>query len=318
MQIEDNLLRRYDLESMTLVEDAFHKGPLADAMAAAPMLERRRDISAEEFEREYRAKDRPVVLEAYVADWPAVCTWSFGHLAQRCGAVGVTVDSYTSARSRKVTLADFVDLLTTNVGPGTSPVYLQEWLYQANCPELGEDMPELDIAQYDFRRNLYGDSASTNHQLWLGQQGAITRLHQDSYTVDVMHAQIVGAKRWYVMGPAAELGRTDLGEPDYAALCESAESQLMQFVLEPGDFLFLPAMWYHRIELLSDSMGLGRKALDAKHLQRHMHQRMAELLGLLLNFDEVSQTHPELVPVLMARSRVLANRMNIDLSNLRP
>jgi Cupin-like domain len=317
MQIEDNILRRYDPESLTLVEDAFQNGPLAK-MAAAPTVERRSDISPEEFIREYRDRNRPVVLERYLADWPAVRTWSFDYLARRCGSVQVIVDSYTSARTRQTTLSEFVELLKTNVGEGTSPVYLQEWLYQASCPELAEDLPELEIAQYDFRRNLYGEQASMNHQLWLGQRGGITRLHQDSYTVDVMHAQLVGAKQWFIMGPEAELRRDANGEPDFDALCESPKSQMMQFVLEPGDFLFLPASWYHRIELLSDSIGLGRKCLDVKNLQKHMHQRMAELLGLLLNYDEVSMTHPELVPVLMTRSRILANRMNIDLSNLRP
>ncbi|MFY1583647.1 cupin-like domain-containing protein [Micromonospora sp. WMMD734] len=318
MQIEDNILRRYDVDSMNLVEAAFVDGPLADAMSAAPSVERRKDVTPEEFVHTYRDRNRPVVLEGFVSHWPAVRNWSFAHLAERCGTVKVVVDSYTSARARETTVAEFVELLKTNVGPGASPIYLQEWLYQASCPDLAEDLPELDIAQYDFRRNLYGDDASVNHQLWLGQQGGITRLHQDSYTVDVMHAQIVGTKRWYIMSPDAELRRNADGEPDWSAFRSSPDVELMQFDLRPGDFLFLPAAWYHRIELLTDSIGLGRKALDVKNLQKHMHQRMAELLGLLLNYDEVSRTHPELVPVLMARSRILANRMNIDLSNLRP
>jgi hypothetical protein len=39
---------------------------------------------------------------------------------------------------------------------------------------------------------------------------------------------------------------------------------------------------------------------------------------LLHNYDEVKQTHPELVDAVMARSRALANRMDLDLSKLRP
>jgi len=314
MQIEDNILRRYDIDSTNLVEAAFTDGPLAEAPATAPAIERRKDISPAEFARDYRAKDRPVVLAGYVSDWPAVRTWSFDHLAQRVGDVKVIVDSYTSAKARTTTVAEFVDMLKTEDGP----VYLQEWLYGASAPELAEDMPELEIAQYDFRRKLYGDDASVNHQLWLGQRGGITRLHQDSYTVDVMHAQLVGTKRWTIMSPNAELRRGADGTPDWDAFLGSADVDVMQFVCEPGDFLFLPASWYHRIELVTDSIGLGRKALDEKNLQQHMRQRMAELLGLLLNYDEVSKTHAELVPVLMNRCRVLANRMHIDLSNLRP
>jgi hypothetical protein len=318
MVIEDNILRRHDVESLDAVESGFHAGPLAEALASAPTLETRRGLSKEEFEQEYRNQLRPIVLEGFVAEWPSVRTWSFEHLTERCGDVQVTVDSYNTKAARKVTFAEFVELLRANEQNPTSPIYLQEWYYQTSAPQLAADMPELDIAQYDFRRNLYGEKASTNHQLWLGQQGGITRLHQDSYMVDVMHAQIVGTKRWYVMGPKAELRLDANGKPDFDALLKSPDTQLHQFELKPGDVLYLPANWFHRIELLSNSIGLGRKCLDETNLQTHIRQRMGELLALTLNYDEVKQTHPELVDVVIARSRAWANRMDIDLSRLRP
>ncbi|MFJ7073490.1 cupin-like domain-containing protein [Streptomyces sp. NPDC098781] len=316
MHVEPNILRRHDLDSLAAVERAFHTGPLSEVVASAPQLERRSGLTVEEFQREYRGPLRPVILENHVADWPSVRTWSFDHLADRCGSVRVVVDSYNTKAAREATVAEFVRMLKENRGEDATPIYLQEWYYQTTAPELAADMPEMEIAQYDFRRNLYGEAASTNHQLWLGQQGGITRLHQDSYTVDVMHAQIVGEKLWYVMGPEAIL-HTDT-EEDWTRLCKAPETQLMQCVLKPGDVLYLPANWYHRIELLTDSIGLGRKCLDEVNLQAHIRQRMTELLALALNPDEVKQTHPELFDVVLMRSRAWANRMNIDLSRLRP
>lgn len=315
---QQNILRRRDRDSLALVEAAFHTGPLAEAARSAPSIERRRGVSPAEFESEYRDRGVPVVLEGFVEDWPAVRTWSFEHLAERCGSSPVKVNSYSSKAAREATFAEFVQMLRANVGDGASPIYLQEWYYQTACPELAGDLPELEVARYDFRRNLYGDEASTNHQLWMGQAGAVTRLHQDAYMVDVMHAQIVGEKLWHVMSPAAELRAGDGGEPDLAALAESPDTRLMQCVLRPGDLLYLPAMWFHRIELLSDSIGLGRKCLDERHLQMHIRHRMTELLALLLNQDEVKQSHPELFDVVMMRNRAWAKRMNIDLTTLRP
>jgi hypothetical protein len=230
----------------------------------------------------------------------------------------VTVDSYNTRAARKVPFAEFVTLLRANEASGAPPIYLQEWYYQTSAPELATEMPELDIAQYDFRRDLYGEKASTNHQLWLGQKGGITRLHQDSYAVDVMHVQIVGTKRWYIMGPHAELRLDPTGSPDFEALLSSPDTQPYWFDLNPGDVLYLPANWFHRIELLSNSIGLGRKCLDEANLLTHMRQRMGELLALTLNYDEVKHTHPELVDVVIARNRAWANRMDIDLSRLRP
>lgn len=316
MQREENLLKRRDIDTLRMVEQAFNAGPLAEVLGDAPLLERRGDMTLEQFERLYRGR-RPVILEGYAADWPSVRTWSFDSLAERCGHVSVVVNSYTSSAARKVPFREFVAMLKEPAPDGALPLYLQEWLYKASYPELAEDLPELDIAQYDFRRDLYGDEAATNHQLWIGQKGGITRLHQDSYSIDVMHVQLVGEKLWYVLGPAAELRLDEHGEPDLEALCKSPDTQLMRFVLNPGDVLYLPAWWYHRIVLLSDSIGLGRKCLDEANLRLHIRQRVGELLALALNPDELRRTHSELFDVVMTRARVLARQMDIDLTRLR-
>ncbi|WP_103352766.1 cupin-like domain-containing protein [Amycolatopsis sp. CA-128772] len=323
MVIEENVLRRHDRKSIDLVEAGFRTGPLADAVRDAPGLPAREGLSKAEFDREYRARSRPVLLKGFAADWTAVRTWSLDYLAERSGDAEVTMDSVRGTPPRRVTVAEFVQLLKANADllqadPDAEPLHLQEWYYQNSAPQLAAELPELDIAQYDFRRNLYGDDAATNHQLWVGQRGGITRTHQDSYLVDVMHVQLVGTKRWYVMGPQAQLRLGADGEPDFAALVAAPETELHRFDLEPGDVLYLPANWYHRIELRTDSVGLGRKCLDEKNLQPHMRQRLNELLALLLNYDEVEKTHPELTPILITRNRAWANRMGLDLARLRP
>lgn len=318
MYYEANVLKRRDVASLRTVEGAFRDGPIAAALRTAPSIERRRNLDANTFECEYRRGIRPVILQGAAASWPAVREWSFKGLAERCGDTRVVVDSYSSQRAREATFSEFVQLLEENTGNGAAPLYLQEWYYQEHCAQLAADLPELDIAQYDFRRELYGEAVSTNHQLWIGQKGGITRLHQDSYMVDVMHVQLVGTKRWSVMGPYADLSAVDDGPVNFDSLVENPETQLMQCVLEPGDVLYLPAQWFHRIELLEDSMGLGRKCLDPMHLKLHVRQRMAELLAIALNAEEVKETHPELFNVVMARNRTWARRMKIDLSKLRP
>ncbi|MER6098216.1 cupin-like domain-containing protein [Streptomyces sp. NPDC001728] len=317
MQTERNLLKRRDIDALGTVEAAFHSGPLAELLDSAPELERRGGLTLEEFEREYRLQGRPVVLEGYASDWPSVRDWTFQNLAGRCADVPVVVDSYSSKAARRTTFGEFVTRLEQSAGRGAAPLYLQEWYYQTTAPELAQDMPELDIAQYDFRQDLYGEAASTNHQLWIGQQGGVTRLHQDAYSVDVMHAQIVGEKLWHIMGPDAELLPGPGGGADLDALCASPDTRLTRFVLRPGDVLYLPSLWFHRIELRSDSIGLGRKCLDEANLRAHIRQRIGELLALALNPDELRVTHSELFDVVMARARALANRMDIDLSRLR-
>ena len=95
------------------------------------------------------------------------------------------------------------------------------------------------------------------------------------------------------------------------------KTQFIQCTLNPGDFLFLPALWWHRIELLSDSIDLGRKYLDKNNLQAHINLRMGEILALALNADAVKKSHPDLFDVVMKHAYTFANRLWVNLDQLR-
>jgi hypothetical protein len=318
MESQPNLLSNRYREAIDKIEASFKTGTLGEAMRNAPLIERRVRLSPAEFEQEYRRELKPVIVEGLMEDWPSLQTWDFDYLVSRCGDARVVVDSYNSQRAREVTFREFVEMLRAGGGEGRQPIYLQEWLFMKDAPQLAEDMPELPIAQYDFRRNLYGEKISTNHQLWIGQKGATTRIHQDSYYMDVMHAQIVGEKHWCVMSPNAFLGRDESGEFDFASLANNPDVQILQCVLKPGEVVYLPALWWHRIEILEDSIGLGRKCLDEVNLQKHTHMRFSELLSLALNHDYVKEAYPELYNVVILRNRTWAKLLNIDLTKLRP
>ena len=317
MEQQVNLLKNRDKASIDTIEANIRNGPFSEVVKRAPEIQRCRISSVEEFERNFRRRSLPVVLEGLLDDWPALKKWSFQYLASKCGSASVVVNSYNSSLARELPFAEFVQLLEASSGGGQQPIYLQEWLYQTSCPFLSEDLPELPIAQYDFRRILYGERISTNHQLWIGQRGATTRLHQDSYLIDVMHAQIVGSKHWLVMGPETSVAPDGAGGMDFAGLAGNPQARILQCVLQPGDVIYLPAEWWHRIELFSDSIGLGRKCLDEVNVQQHTRMRLAELMALALNHDHVKQTHPELYKVVIMRTRAWAKLLDIDLNKLR-
>jgi pimeloyl-ACP methyl ester carboxylesterase len=313
-----NYLNSPDTESIAQIEASFASGLLHEAVETSPEIERRHKLSPEEFDTEYRSKFKPVVISGLMDDWPALRTWTFDLLAEKCGDVQVTVDSYSRRKAQKATFAEFVRMMRERTDADQEPLYLQEWLYKEISPHLIEDLPELEIADYDFRRDLYGEAISTNHQLWIGQAGATTRVHQDSYIIDVMHAQIVGEKHWSVMRPEATLHRRADGALDFERLVDDHRDAFMRAVCKPGDVIYLPALWWHRIALLSDSIGLGRKCLDQANLREHMRLRLNELLALALNHEHIRETHPEMYGGIIARNRTWARLLDLDLNTLRP
>ena len=313
-----NHLNSQDTRSIAEIEASFASGVLRDAIATAPEIERRENLSVDEFDTEYRAQFKPVVISGLMDDWNAYQTWSFELLAKKCGDIPVTIDSYSSQKARKSTFGEFVAMMNQNAAKGGEPLYLQEWLYKAISPQLMADLPELAIADYDFRRDLYGEAISTNHQLWIGQKGGTTRVHQDSYIIDVMHAQIVGEKHWSIMKPGVQLHRTADDALDFDRLVAEHSDDLFHAVCRPGDVIYLPALWWHRILLMSDSIGLGRKCLDQANLKEHVRLRLNEILALALNREEIKKSHPEMFGGIISRNQAWAKLLNLDLDTLRP
>ena len=297
------------------IESAFRAGLLQRIKDRFPAIERRKGLSLEEFHSQYRAKRAPIILEGAVASWPAIGKWTFDYLATECGDVPVVIDHYSAERTTKATFGEFVQRVKQNTGPEAQPLYLQEWHFHKTCPSLVRDLGPLDIASYNFLPRMYGPDAAVR-ALWVGQKGAVTRLHQDAYFNDTIHAQIVGRKDWCLFGPDAFLP-TKANKPDWDALFENPSAPIMHCTLAPGDLLYLPARWWHRVSLLTDSIGIGMPALDEHHLYDHMKSKHQELLPLILNAEHIKQTQPDLYQITLTRLAIHAKRFDIDLTRIR-
>lgn len=102
--------------------------------------------------------------------------------------------------------------------------------------------------------------------LWVGSAGSVSRLH-----FDLPHnfaAQFRGRKRFYLVPPhyahrvyspmadvpAPHFSPISLLEPDFAKFPRSANLEIHEAVLEPGDALFLPSLWWHQV--VAESAGI--------------------------------------------------------------
>lgn len=105
--------------------------------------------------------------------------------------------------------------------------------------------------------------------VWLGPQGSITPLHRDS--TDNFIYQLVGCKAWTIFSPvdapylymttnSASVGgdfapsAVDLRAPDLNLFPKFAQATPINFVLNAGECLYLPAGWGHFVKNLSVSL----------------------------------------------------------------
>jgi hypothetical protein len=116
--------------------------------------------------------------------------------------------------------------------------------------------------------------------VWLGPSGATTQAHYDVH--DNFYAQLYGRKRFILFPPeqyrelylngflhsGAQQSQVDLEHPDYERHPRFKDAGALDAFLEPGDVLFLPALWFHHVVALdlSFSVSIWSKNQDTIHM----------------------------------------------------
>lgn len=207
----------------------------------------------ERFFRDHWELGRPLVLRGYADHWPAR-RWTFQGLAERFPEAAIEVEVDRSAarhfegRWVDERLVDFLADLETRPGNDRYCIARNHNLDKALAPLL--DDVEVDPEWFEARRMRGGAS------LWIGPRGTFTPLHYD--TTHILFTQLIGRKRFGLVSPdwcglALRLDGFYVKD-DLAAVPPHA---LVEVTLEPGDALFLPVGWYHRVEALDPSLSLS-------------------------------------------------------------
>lgn len=222
-------------------------------------------LDAREFHRDHYAANRPVIVTDVVSRWPAMNKWDLAYLRERFGGETVTYQYGRSAEDHRDSfvdhtvqgpLSEFIDLVE-NAPEGMSPPYLIAHDRILDRPSF---KPLLEDVVFDER---YFDGADTHGRVffWLGPEGAATPMHRD--LGNVYMAQIMGrklirmvpAKEMHLVynesGYHSEADFDDLALDDFPLL---RDAHVMEFVLEPGDLLFIPVGWWHFVKSLDTTI----------------------------------------------------------------
>ncbi|MGK0357898.1 MAG: hypothetical protein ACI9U2_000181 [Bradymonadia bacterium] len=222
-------------------------------------IERRPTPTAEEFLSRYFATNTPVILTDFTADWPAR-GWTPEGLVQRLGAVSIVAafdresdpdyDMHTADRSRPIALQEYVQRVRA-IGH-SNDLYMV-----ANNRNM--DRPDFQVLFEDvrFERGILNPARTRGGvALWLGPAGTITPMHHD--TCNIMFCQLYGRKR-YRLYPPHTLELLDGARSMYAgdANAEPPTARPRDFELGPGETLFIPIGWWHRVEALDVSVSIA-------------------------------------------------------------
>ncbi len=231
-------------------------------------IERRALPTSTEFYRDYFAPQRPVVFTDLAANWPARKRWSLAYFKRILGRELVEVvvgraedpryDQNTALHAQQMQLAKYLDLVAA--AGHSNDLYMVANNHTMRRPAFARLMHDVRIPD-----GIIVDGRPLATSLWIGPAGTVTPLHHD--TTNILFSQLVGRKRFELIAPTETVLMLDpmdsfyspvnLDQRHHAEHPALRALQVRTVELGPGDTLFLPAGWWHRVTSLDISISFS-------------------------------------------------------------
>lgn len=231
----------------------------------------------EAFRRDVVAHGRPVILRGLCAAWPAAQAARASDAAlvqllrdhatpRRAQAFvgapaiagryfyGDRVDQFNFDRA-ELNLAELLDKCLTSAGDPQQPTY-----YMGSLPV------EAFLHGFEQDNGVHGLPATARPRIWIGNASHVA-CHYDAF--ENLACVVAGQRRFTLYPPQAipdmyvgPIDQTMAGQPVSLAAGDpehperyprfaQAQALRMEAVLEPGDALFIPKLWWHQVEAMA-------------------------------------------------------------------
>jgi ribosomal protein L16 Arg81 hydroxylase len=219
------------------------------------------DLSRSQFIKQYFLPNKPVIIQGANASWP-VAGWELDDVISaipdqlvsvRNNASGRLFDPETMGHQKaEMQLHEFIRCIQS--GENTTPLYMA----QTNLDDLVEHVADY-VPRFHYLRRL-DYLLQTN--IWIGTPGLATPAHFD-FAHNFFH-QISGHKQITLFSPEDSarlypnpsipmISLVDVGSPDANRFPDFAAANPIQFVVNPGDSVFIPCGWWHYIASTYDN-----------------------------------------------------------------
>lgn len=231
-------------------------------------------ISPEVFKKDFYAPGNPVVIKNMAREWPAYTKWNWDYFKQLVGDQKVPLynnvksDAYTPINTADdyKTFGEYIDMISA--GPAAWRIFLFN---------IFDHAPQL-ISDFTWPEHLMKGFVKKYPMLFTGGAGSITHMHFDIDLSHILHTQFAGRKR-VLMFPFKEqyklyrkpfevLSMADFsnyyleGKVDYEKFPALKMAEGFDFILEPGDTLFMPAGYWHHMEYLDSGFAMSLRAMQ--------------------------------------------------------
>jgi len=231
-------------------------------------------IEPEVFRKEFYEPGIPVVIRDLAHNWPAYQKWNWEYFKNLVGDKRVPLynnvksDAYTPINKADdyKTFGEYIDMISR--GPAGWRIFLFNIFDHA--PQLTKD--------FTWPEELMKGFVKKYPMLFVGGAGSITHMHFDIDLSHILHTQFGGRKRvlmfpfkeqyklyrkpWEVLSLADFSNYYEDGRIDYEKFPALKMAEGLDFTLEPGDTLFMPAGYWHHMEYLDSGFAMSLRAMQ--------------------------------------------------------
>ncbi len=266
-------------------------------------IERIESASIAEFGKAMGAATRPVVITNATQSWAARSKWTFEYLKAAYGSDFVSAPLGLMSDVTKLTkLGAFIDYverpeaglkgfwvnrkdgrpLREEPASQQLPHYLFSWRGFQRLPELYDDIfpppgfiEDWQLALTAEVREAFEAACGREYfSIFIGPEGALSRLHQDFWQTHAYLAQIKGRKKCFLFPPGDReclyAGQVDPEAPDLERFKNFAHATMHECVIEPGDLLYIPPNWWHQVRSLEKSITVSHNFFNASNFSAHL------------------------------------------------
>nr|XP_024361962.1 F-box protein At5g06550-like isoform X1 [Physcomitrium patens] len=239
---------------------------------SADNIERRENLSVEDFIRDFEEQNKPVLLRGVMESWPALKKWDREYLLKHAGDVDFAAGPIHLKLSDYYKYADLVE--------EERPLYIFDSKFAEKVPQLAAD---YDVPIY-FREDLFrilGEERPDYRWLIAGPARSGSSFHIDPNSTSAWNAVVRGAKKW-VMYPPEVVPPGVFPSPDGADVATpvSITEWFMNFygetkkraerpiecICREGEVVFVPRGWWHIVINLEESIAITQNFVSRSNI----------------------------------------------------
>ena len=234
-------------------------------------ITRVKNISKEEFVKNFYKPQRPVLIEELTKDWPAYEKWDIDYIQSLAGEQVVPLYNNEPTKGRKksvvpakkMRLYDYLEILKSE------PTDLRMFFYNVlqKMPELTRDFSYPDIGLPFFKKLPV---------MFFGGKGSKVLAHYDMDLADLLHVHFHGHKRVTLFAPdqarhlykvpftVHNLEVIDMDNPDFDKYPALQLAEGISVDMKHGDALYMPSGYWHYITYLDGGFSITLRAFPRK------------------------------------------------------